>query len=481
MTSVKGVGKYIFFAVAAGLLLCNPVTGFSDILPDFLGYWILCLLLYRLSDLNGYVHTAMRRFRLMSLLSLIQVMASYFAYQIISPQATNQYEMRYFVLLGAFLWMLAQLFVALPAFGELFKGLEYLAERHGAQTLTEVRKGKNAIRHFAGITRLFIILGGVLSFLPELSVAHSLDGVGENGTPVYGIEWYSSAIVSQPTLGDRYGFAPLLRVLCAGLFLALAVVWLISLIFFLIKLFREQGWLQTLRHRYEEDVLSQRAMLTVRRISLSLRLMQIALIFSASLYMADREILPGAVMALLLLVSVWSIRDMIPSRAGYTVTYLSLGVVSLLHLGINHAYLLKYTPTDSLYRAQAFRFYRFVQLLGCLEAVLTLAAVIVALCQMIALLRVRNSDTEQSGRTVPYQDVRLRKWIRTRFVTATALFILAATSVIANIFLKLQYPGLWWLCVLLFGVAICMFYSILHEVKTQIVFHFGSDGMNKNI
>lgn len=481
MKNKSGILKYVIFSAIAGVFFCNPVTGFSDVLPDFFGYGILCLLLYRLADLNGYIRLAVQRFRLMALLSIIQVLASYFAYQVISPEATNQYEMRYFVLLGAFLWTVAQLLVALPAFHALFKGLTYLAEQNGARMLTEERRGKHAIDHFAGITRLFIVFSGVLSFLPELSVAHSLDGVGENGAPVYGIEWYSSAITSSPTLGDRYGYAPLLRLLCAGLCLALAVVWLISLLSFLSKLLREREWLQTLHARYEQDVLSQRAMLTMRRISCALLLVQIALIFSASLSMSDRELLPSAVMAILLLVSLCVMRDLLPNRTGYAVTYLSLTVVSVTHLIVNHAYLLKFTPMDSLYREEAYRFYRAVQLLGCLEALLTLVAVIAALYQLIATLKMRVNDTDACGRACPYEDARLRKWLRARIAGAVVLFSLATVSVIVKIFLQLQYPLIWWLCILLFGVSICAFYSILHEIKTQIVFHFGSDGTNKNI
>lgn len=480
MNKKIGMGKHVFLILVAACLFCNPVTGFSDILPDFLGYWLLCLALYRMADLNGHVQIAVRRFRLLSLLSIAQVLASYFAYHVIATEATNQYEMRYFVLLGTFLWMLVQLLVAMPVAGALFKGIEYLAERHGASGLTEVKKGKSAIRHFAGITRLFIILGGILSFLPELSVAHSLDGVGENGTPVYGIEWYTSAIVSGQTSVDRYGYVDLLRLLCAGLLWALAVVWLISLIRFLCKLCREQEWLETLRTRYKEDVLSQRAMLTVRRASLALTLMKIALVFSASFYVMDKEVLPGAVMAALLLVSLFVLRDQIPKKRGYVIAYLSLGVLSLANLALNHAYLLKYTPTDALYRAEAYRFYLLVQILASLEAILTAVAAVVALFQLIALLRVRG-EAAQDGRTVPHGDKRLMRWIRPRIVTAAILFALAAISVVSRHFLHLQYPAIWWISVLLFGAAIALSYSILHEIKTQLIFYYGTDGTNKNI
>ena len=474
-----------FLAVLfAGVVLCNPVVGFADILPNCIGYWLLCYGLNRLADLDGHISVAVRRFRILSALSIAQVLAAYFAYGVIEPQATNVYEMRSYIMLGAFLMLVAQWFFLLPAFRDLFRGLDYLAERYGVTSLTAEKKGKNAVQSMASLTRLFVVASSLLALLPELSGFSSLNGKGENGTPGFGSEWYSSVISSPEQAIDRYAFIDVLRALCAVASLIIAVIWLVSFVRLIRRILHEREWLETLDARYQSEILPQMGMLTVRCFSRSFYLLQLGIIFVASLRMNYYAILPSAVFALLTFLALFWVRHLVSVSRGAYAVCAGCAAVSIVQTVLNTSYLNRYEPEASLYQGDAYNLFFAVRLADAAEAAVTLILIAVLLHTMyrtVCLHTGTRYDGEYAENFSGTSSQRLHKRFAGRFKIIFVIFFLAAVAQIADAIFRLEYPWIWLFALALSFIGIMMFYSVLYELKSEISFRYESDGVNKNI
>ncbi len=468
----------------AGIFLCNPVTAFVDLLPNCIGYLLLCIGLSRLADLDGHMLDAVRRFRILALLGVAQVLASAFAYGVIAKHATNVYELRSYLMLGAFLMTIVQWFLLIPAFRELFCGFEYLADRYTAPTLTCKKRGRTVIGRMSVGTRTFVILSSLMALLPELLAFSSLDGKGENGTPGFNWEWYSSVMLSPTQTVDRYAYVNVIRALCSTVALIAAVIWVVSFLRFMHRVLREWEWLEALDTRYREDVATQTGMLTVRRFSGSFYLLQIAILFAASLRMNHYSILPGFVFALLVGVSVGSLGDHIPSKKPCILACIALGGVSAAQMVVNSAFLRNYLPEASLYQADAYYRYLAVRILDSLEAIFTLILLAVLLKTLSEIVRTHTGveyEGKDTARISELATEKVHQWFDIRMTVMLVIFSLATITTVLDAIFRLEYPWIWLIAFAFSFAGISLFYSVLHELKTQIGFRYHSDGVNKNI
>ena len=144
-------------ALPAILILSHPVIAFYDVLPDCIGYLLLCLSLMRLSDLNERLSDALGQFKRMIWISLGLFALQYYVYEVLSGAGKlNPYEVPTMILLGAFASSVLQICFALPAYRNFFLGMEGLSSRHGGEHL----QGKS--ERMARRSGIFVVLSAVL-------------------------------------------------------------------------------------------------------------------------------------------------------------------------------------------------------------------------------------------------------------------------------------------------------------------------------
>ena len=117
----------------AGLFLFNPIVGFIDVLPDCIGFLLICGGIGLLADLNERIASAKKRFQILFWGGVLQVFFELLVYRFLQGQKEemNPYELPVTVLLFSFLLLVFYLIVLIPAFRDLFLGLERLGERFG--------------------------------------------------------------------------------------------------------------------------------------------------------------------------------------------------------------------------------------------------------------------------------------------------------------------------------------------------------------
>ena len=112
-----GIGMLALSAI----FLFNPIIGFLDLLPDCIGFLLLCNGLCQMADMSDRLADARRRFQILFWAGLLQILAELFLYSFMQNNQAemNPYEMPVTVLMFAFIWAVLYCTVLIPAFRNL--------------------------------------------------------------------------------------------------------------------------------------------------------------------------------------------------------------------------------------------------------------------------------------------------------------------------------------------------------------------------
>jgi uncharacterized membrane protein len=170
------------YVMLAGIFLFDPMIGFVDVLPDVVGYLLLCMGLSKLSDLNDTISESAQRFRTMVWVGFGQLVAAYLVHVVMgqSAEQMNRYEQPVAILLCSFILLVLRWYFLIPAFRGLFKGLGQLAERHDARALCEEKKNQTRSERMSLVTTAWFIVSACLSVLPETSILTSFEHDAES-------------------------------------------------------------------------------------------------------------------------------------------------------------------------------------------------------------------------------------------------------------------------------------------------------------
>ena len=103
---------------AAVVFLCNPDTGIIDILPDFIGYMLLCTAISKIADIDDRISEAYNLFKRMVYISAAKFAALFLQFGFI-PTTDQSVSM----LLLSFVYSVAELMVVIPALLKLYEGV----------------------------------------------------------------------------------------------------------------------------------------------------------------------------------------------------------------------------------------------------------------------------------------------------------------------------------------------------------------------
>ena len=108
----------------AFIFLFNPVIGIIDILPDLVGYLLLCAGLSQIADMNDHFGEALRYFKRMIPISVVQI----FLFFIFFGMVTGK-EQPTAMLLFTFVFAAIDIIFLSHAYHQLFEGILYLSSR----------------------------------------------------------------------------------------------------------------------------------------------------------------------------------------------------------------------------------------------------------------------------------------------------------------------------------------------------------------
>ena len=195
---MKNVGySWIIFAF---IMIFNPNIQLIDILPDFIGFFILAKAIEKAADAAPYFEEARSAFTKLAYISLAKIPALVIVALVRSKNTMDNDIVALFALVFA----TVELLYLIPAIKNIFDALTYLGERGNVPSLIKSDSliSTDALRSF---TFAFAIFKCILYTVPEfLKLTRSVE-LGSSMSVVTGSRYYPWAIMASMVLGFVFG------------------------------------------------------------------------------------------------------------------------------------------------------------------------------------------------------------------------------------------------------------------------------------
>lgn len=431
--------------------LWDPVVGVVDLLPDVIGWMLVCIGVSALADMHDDLAQAQRNFRRMVWVGLGRVAAELLIFVFLenTREQLNPYEAPVWSLLFAFSFAVLELWFLLPASRSFWRGIARLSECGGARnSLASLdRHGRTLCDRMQRMTAVFLILHTVFAVLPEFAV---LTVFREENV-------YSTAV---------YQFRNLFRFVAAGVSGIAGLLFLISWVRFFRNLRGETAWLESLRMRYEREILPDVGLLLRRRVGAGFLFFRIGLILLGNVSILYYEFMPDWGCVLLVLCGLLILGSLMKGSSLLVGVGLAVVAVGIPRTVLNIRYLQSFIPQDSLYLPVAYERYFPICVLASVEAVLT--ALFLG-CLLFCLLRMAKDYLARGDALSGMSTARVLHVQRQKAGVIFGFVVLSAGAKIAEIFLQPIYGWIWLVQFVLSLVAFILFSGLLTDLSESIV------------
>ena len=461
----KGGMGFALLAIG-GIFLFNPVVALVDVLPDIIGYFLICLGLWRLSDLNDAFCDCLRYARRMLFVSGLQIVFWWFCNRYLPEMMKNPdlimvpNEQPMAILAFTLGWAVMTCVFLIPMMRHLFLGFGTVALRSPDSPVAELKGNEALWERMTKKSVRFAVIIPVLAVLPELTVLTSIN-----------------LLSPAPTVNFDWGpFTPLLRgatAIIAGIF---GVMWLVSYLRFFAKVKKDNALCSAISEQYRLEILPQKNWLFYRRMALGVYLMTVGLIFSANLQIDNRILLPSFVCAVLLCAGVAVLgRCGVRGRGFLYATGVALAAVSVLRGYYFSSYIKEHESLeDALYLPKAYEHYQMVRLFECLEAIVLAVFLLLFFAMILQLLQSLLRGHERS------LFAKSKKKLMVRLAIVSLLACGASALAIINSLFKLEIKFLWLFSLVASTVVLLVSRALLVEIRDEILSRAESDRLHKD-
>lgn len=262
----------------AFLFLFEPSYALTDLLPDFIGYFIICLAIINLADVNLRVREAFWGFRKAIVISICKYAVLYLLNKFFVDTEQNVS-----LLLFTFVFSFLELVVLVPAYKKLFEGLLSLGMLYGGEAVYYTNKSgrANITEKAFRSTLAFVVIQKLCATLPEFTT-----------------------LISH----DFYEFIKLLRVLGILIVLPIGIAWVVRLFKFFNRITSDTEFISALSNLYLEKAEANPHFFTVRVLSTGLLTLSVGLVTTIDIYSDRINLLPDFIPYILILASVIFLR-----------------------------------------------------------------------------------------------------------------------------------------------------------------------------
>lgn len=299
----------------APLFLFNPSLTVLDVLPDVFGYFLLCVGLIKLSDMNHHFEESLNYFKKMLLVSVFQLVSFFVFFKFMTTK-----ERPVATLLFTFVFAIFEIIFLTNAYRKFFEGFLYMGSRMNgvsvfntqahvdrwerkqekAQAKWErenekrrrknlpprpaprIRPLKNATSKIQTLTLVFIFAKAILSVLPEFS---SLTDRATSGSTRFVF---------------LYDYIGLYRTVALTILTPICVIWLVKILAYLISVMKDAPFMEALTQKYREEILPKTHLFILRTVKLAFAVLVLGLFFSIDFYIENNSIFPDFVCPLLI-------------------------------------------------------------------------------------------------------------------------------------------------------------------------------------
>lgn len=442
---IRSAPLYIGF-----LFLCNPNITVIDFMPDFIGYVLICIALYRMCDLGDKLTEAYEAFKKMALIDAGKVLAIFWIFGMAVPSERNTS-----VLLWTFVFSLIELIVLIPAYTKLFAGLTDIGYRYPSDALFGMKKRGSRTDSMRIFTYVFVALKSVLTVLPEFAdlANYSYD---ETATSVLNI----------------YRYIGIIRFLAIVPVAIMGIVWLACVVSYFAGIIRDRRLMNALERKYTDDIIPKKGIFTRRGYKTFVLIFTVALALTVDLRLDDVNMIPDFLAAILLIVAVCTLKKYCGKRI--TVAMLlstAFLLVSVAAAFSDYRFFSLYYYTAIIKSDEARNAYIFMSVLNGIKSALGVGS-IVSICGLLTGVIKEHTGyvvgMERAGEREQRMISELHRELKNGLVAAIVAFSLYAVSDICfDIFApKFPYIALINFC---FGaLAIGLFVKALSAIKRAV-------------
>jgi len=433
-----------FGCIAAGMLfLFNPNINVIDILPDFIGYILIYHGLFRMSYATPKLADARGIVWKLSIVTALRLLSL-----ILLPYTSDT-----FILVLVFVFAVLELMYLLPAVGSLFDGFYALGTRFDADSVFDsrnvIRVEKNSFaeggqrragrrkisrtvegaERLRSFTYLFLVVKTVTSVLPELTALQLTDDLS------------SDSRIRLPLSQ----FKPLFYILCSTVVLIVGIIWVVSMVRYILRMKRDEALNEKISVFYEENVASRPSLVAAYRMKRVQLLLSLAAIASFMLILDGVNILPNIFSAALLIFAL-SVMLRYDRRAAGGILLCAVTVVmSVINVFLQIPYFEEYEAMSAQYIRGAEEMYAPIFWMAVVEYVFVALMFVYAIVMFARMTRmhVQYIDVHTSSAQYSVEDRRreIIRPIRGRLIAAGIFAFLNAASAGAYYFVSVLYPA----------------------------------------
>ena len=310
---MKNKQKYLGMGlIAAGCcFLFDPFISVVDLIPDFIGYALICAGLSRLRDINDRIEESRRLMMRLMILSLARVLSLVLVFSM------GQSELATALLLVGFALSVLDCMTLIPAWRHLTSGWLYVGSRLDGRAILADKKGSrksvNVTEKLGRQTVTFLLIKEALGVLPEFA---ALTMVTESGTT--GMNWYA--------------YISLFREVAMVISLVLGIIWLVRVFRYVNVLKKDEPFWSALQEKYEREAQTATHVFVQRRLYAGTVCVALGVVASIDFHIDGMEILPGLLSAALFLVGALLFRPCVVGKWKATVVlsilYAPLSVIA---------------------------------------------------------------------------------------------------------------------------------------------------------
>ncbi len=274
MTKEKKIISLPLICVAA-LFLFNPNVTVIDLLPDFVGYILLCAAVSRLADIHEKIGEAYVAFRKMIFIDGAKWLAVIWVFGMTVPSERNTS-----LLLWTFVFAVLEMIFLLPAYSKFFDGITQIGYLYPNRAVFGERGRRSNTDKIKVFTFIFISVKAILCFLPELADLTNASYDESMGATV-----------------NLYRYIGLLRSMAFIPVFIVGLVWLFCIITYFSRIAKDREFMEAITKKYINDVVPKTGLFVRRNFSTFMLIAVIAICLTVDIRIEDNNILPDFIAA----------------------------------------------------------------------------------------------------------------------------------------------------------------------------------------
>ena len=453
--------------IAGAVFLFNPVVCIYDILPDFIGYFLIFRGLRKIEIAYAFTESVRRMFFWLTWLGGVKFVLSVLLYIGTRGAADDDAS----ALVVTMVFFIAEAILAMPAMSRLITKLSEIVIRTGADV-------KNKVKGLCIFTSVFFIVRSFFPMIPEFFTLSSYE-------------------ISIMKTYFRKVYRDVFTVFSVAAVLIVGIVWLVCFIRYISRLKRNSGFCGVLERKYETE-LSDNPGLLIKRVLLgAMSVITAGLALNIDFYAAlnDKSILvessnyvissikdwgmvnliPDVLCAGVILCALFMMRKHLTKKAA---VFASAGLYLIASAYSYYSELVfnsKFVMEDIGYRSRADVLYRDVVITNAVKDVMFIILMLLITMEISVIIKNHAGETLSRSAEVNAKSLRLKRLHESLIKKMRVSFGFAAFSAAVSLFSVAYMPYvklLWMLDITVTAVFCIVNAAVFGEIKREIAVRY---------